>query len=87
MLHWFFQGEGFELLDEYTDEEYKRALDDIPALNQLIKEHQSDFPKKDIYFLKELLLWGLVAYKKLNKHRFEEGYQFKDLYGSFISGL
>ena len=86
-MNWFFQGEGFELLDEYTDEEYKRALDDIPALNQLIKEHQSDFPKKDIYFLKELLLWGLVAYKKLNKHRFEEGYQFKDLYGSFISGL
>jgi magnesium chelatase subunit I len=87
LLHWFFQGDGFELLDDYTDEEYKRALDDIPALNQLIKEHQSDFPKEDVYFLKELLLWGLVAHKKLNKYRFEEGYQFKDLYSSFISGL
>jgi len=87
LLHWFFQGEGFELLDEYTDDEYKRALDDIPALNQLIKVHQPDYPKKEVYFLKELLLWGLVAYKKLNKHRFDEGYQFKDLYGSFINGL
>ncbi len=87
LLHWFFQGEGFELLDDYTDEEYKRALDGIPPLNQLIKQHQPDFPKKDIYFLKELLLWGLVAYKKLNKHRFEDGFQFKDLYGSFITGL
>ncbi|MBU2996220.1 magnesium chelatase [Cellulophaga baltica] len=87
LLHWFFQGEGFELLDEYTDEEYKRALDDIPALNQLLKEYQPEVSKEDSYFLKELLLWGLVAYKKLNKHRFEEGYQFKDLYGSFINGI
>ena len=87
LLHWFFQGEGFELLDDYTDEEYKRALDEIPALNQLIKDHQPNVDKSDSYFLKELLLWGLVAYKKLNKHRFEEGYQFKDLYSSFISGL
>ncbi|SDL29145.1 magnesium chelatase [Kriegella aquimaris] len=87
LTHWFFEGEGFELLDDYTDAEYKRALDTIPALNNIIKEYQPDFPKEDTYFLKELLLWGLVAYKKLSKHRFTEGYQFKDLYGSFINGL
>ncbi|WP_425236962.1 magnesium chelatase [Ulvibacterium sp.] len=87
LAHWFFEGEGFELLDDFTDEEYKRALDGIPELNQLIKEYQPDFPKEDVYFLKELLLWGLVAHKKLSKHRFTEGYQFRDLYGSFISGL
>lgn len=87
LLHWFFQGEGFELLDDFTEEEYKRTLDSIPALNDLIKKNQPDYPKEDIYFLKELLLWGLVSHKKLNKHRFSEGYHFKDLYGSFISGL
>lgn len=87
LLHWFFQGEGFELEDDFTDEEYKRTLDGIPELNQLIKEYQPEFPKEDVYFLKEVLLWGLVAHKKLSKHRFSEGYQFKDLYGSFISGL
>jgi len=84
---WFFEGEGFELLDDYTDEEYKRALDGVPPMTELIRQHQPDFPKEDVYFLKELLLWGLVAHKKLSKHRFTEGYQFKDLYGSFISGL
>lgn len=87
LIHWFFQGEGFELLDEFTDEEYKRALDSIPQLNRLIKDYQADYPKEDVYFLKELVLWGLVAYKKLSKNRFSEGYQFKDLYGSFISEL
>ncbi len=87
LLSWFFQGEGFELLDDFTDEEYKRALDGIPELNRLVKEHQPDFPEADMYLLKELLLWGLVSFNKLSKHRFAEGYQFKDLYGSYISGL
>lgn len=87
LLHWFFEGEGFELIDDFTDAEYKRALDNIPALNQLIKEYQPDFSKKDSYFLKELVLWGLVAHNKLSKQRFKEGYQFKDLYGSFINDL
>lgn len=87
LLHWFFQGEGFELMDDFTDEEYKRALDSIPALNQLIKEHQSEYVEKDVYFLKELLLWGLVSYKKLNKQRFTDGFEFKDLYSSFLKDI
>ncbi|WP_405414910.1 magnesium chelatase [Maribacter sp. Asnod1-A12] len=87
LLHWFFQGEGFELMDDFTDEEYKRALDGIPALNQLLKEHQPDYNAKDVYFLKELLLWGLVSYKKLNKQRFTDGFEFKDLYSSFLKDI
>lgn len=88
LLSWFFQqSDSFELLDDFTDEEYKRMLDSIPELNRMVKEYQPDFPKEDIYFLKELLLWGLVSFKKLSKQRFSEGYQFKDLYGSFISGI
>ncbi|WP_339840450.1 AAA family ATPase [uncultured Maribacter sp.] len=87
LLHWFFQSEGFELMDDFTDEEYKRALDSIPALNQLIKEHQPDYNEKDVYFLKELLLWGLVSYKKLNKQRFTDGFEFKDLYSSFLKDI
>lgn len=87
LLHWFFQGEGFELMDDFTDEEYKRTLDSIPALNELVLKYQPDFPKQDIYFLKELVLWGLVSYKKLNKQRFETGFQFKDLYSSFLNDI
>ena len=87
LLSWFFQGEGFELLDDYTDTEYKRALDDVPPLNQLIKEYNPEVSKEDAYFLKEILLWGLVAHKKLNKQRFTDGYEFKDLYSSFLKGI
>lgn len=87
LLGWFFKGDGFELLDDFTDEEYKRALDDIKPLESLMENYQADVAQEDRYFLKELLLWGLVSHKKLSKQRFSEGIQFKDLYGSFISGL
>jgi len=87
LIAWFFEGEGFELLDDYTDQEYRRSLDSISELNELIKKYHPNISKTESYFVKELLLWGLVTNKKLSKHRFSEGFQFKDLYGSFISGL
>ena len=61
--------------------------DAVEPLEDLIRKYQSDIPKEDAYFLKEFVLWGLVEYNKLSKDRFVEGYQFKDLYGSYISKL
>jgi|TARA_R110000744_G_scaffold17276_3_gene46965 magnesium chelatase subunit I len=87
LVSWFFDGEGFDLLDDATDKEYKEKLDSINPLQQLVVKYQPDVKKEDTYFLKELLLWGLVAHKKLSKQRYTLGYQIKDVYGSFISGL
>ena len=87
LIHWFFEGDGFELLDDLKDKEYQDRLNSVPALNALLKEYQPDVSEKDAYFMKEFLLWGLVVHKKLSKHRFNKGVQFKDLYGSYISRL
>ncbi len=87
LVSWFFEGEGFDLLDDEKEADYKSKLDAIGPLNNLMKEYQPEIPKEESYFLKELVLWGLVAHKKLSKHRFQQGYQFKDLYGSYIRGL
>ena len=87
LVTWFFEESGFELLDDIPEKEYMEKLDSIEPLNQLIKEYQEDLDKKDTYFMKEFLLWGLVEFKKLSKYRLSEGFGFKDLYGSYISGL
>ncbi|WP_029037084.1 magnesium chelatase [Salinimicrobium xinjiangense] len=87
VVEWFFSESGFELLDETSDEDYKAALGSIPALEALVNKYQPKVSEEDKYFLKEFLLWGLVEYKKLNKFRFAEGMQFKDIYGSYIEGL
>ena len=87
IVDWFFNESGLELEDDATDEEYKRQLDAIIPLKQLVMKYRPDTPKEDEYFLKEFILWGLAENKKLSKDRFSEGYQFKDPFGSYISKL
>jgi magnesium chelatase subunit I len=87
LLDWFFTESGFELLDDTTDADYKSILDSITPLDKLIKKYQPDLPQEDTYFMKEFVLWALVEYKKLSKDRISEGYQFKDMFGSYISKL
>ena len=88
IISWFFnQKEGFEILDDLRDKEYKNLLDAITPLDDLLAEHQPNLSKEDSYFVKEFVLWALVEFKQLSKFRFSEGIQFKDPYGSFISGI
>ena len=87
IIEWFFVESGFELVDDCSDAEYERILSSIVPLEVLIKKYQPQLEKEDKLFMKEFILWGLVEYKKLSKDRFSEGYQFKDIYGSFISKL
>ncbi|PKQ46385.1 magnesium chelatase [Confluentibacter flavum] len=88
IVSWFFnQKDGFELLDDINDKEYKMMLDAISPLDDLLREYQPDIEKDDVYFEKEFVLWALVEFKLLSKFRFAEGTHFKDPYGSFISGI
>ena len=88
VISWFFNAdEDFELLDEHTEQEYKNELDKITPLNAFLEKHQPNMNTVDGYFVKEFILWALVEFKKLSKHRFAEGTQFRDPYGNFMSGL
>ncbi|KJJ39281.1 MoxR family ATPase [Aequorivita vladivostokensis] len=87
IVSWFFEENDFELLDSYSDEEYKNELDRIIPLQQLIEKYHPETSKKDSYFLKEVVLWALAENKKLSKFSVGNGLHFKDLYGSYISGL
>ncbi|WP_158844324.1 magnesium chelatase [Algibacter sp. L1A34] len=88
IVSWFFnEKEGFELLDDLKNKEYTAMLDAISPLDDLLGEYQPNLKKEDTYFMKEFVLWALVEFKLLSKQRFSEGTQFKDPYGSFISGI
>ncbi|MCG0017085.1 MoxR family ATPase [Winogradskyella immobilis] len=87
LISWFFNGDGFELLDDLSDEDYKAKLDEVTPLDTLIADYQPDIDQHDVYFEKEFILWGLVQFKKLSKYRYSKGLKFQDPYGSYISGL
>jgi magnesium chelatase subunit I len=88
IVSWFFNAnEEFELLDEFSELQYKNELDKVSPLDAFLKEYQPKMNAADAYFVKEFLLWALVEFKKLSKFRFVEGTQFKDPYSSFMNGL
>ena len=88
IVSWFFnEKEGFELLDDLKDKEYKNILNAISPLDDLLGKYQPNLSKQDSYFVKEFVLWALSEFKLLSKLRFSEGIQFKDPYGSYISGI
>jgi magnesium chelatase subunit I len=88
IVSWFFNAnEEFELLDEFSELQYKNELDKVSPLDAFLKEYQPKMNTADTYFVKEFILWALVEFKKLSKFRFVEGTQFKDPYSSFMNGL
>ncbi len=87
LISWFFNSDGFELLDNLNDVDYKTKLDEVTPLDALLADYQPDIEKEDIYFEKEFILWGLTQFKKLSKYKYSEGLKFQDPYGSYISGL
>jgi magnesium chelatase subunit I len=87
LTDWFFDDNEFELLDELSEDEYRKKIMSIPPLNDLINKYQTSIGAEDQYFIREFLLWALVEHKKLSKSSFLEGLKFNDLIGGYISGI
>ena len=87
LLGWFFQDNQLFLEDTLTEKEYQNTIKEIAGIEAILQKHQPECEPDDLYFMMEFLLWGLEAFKKLNKYRTLEGFQFKDSLGSYIRGL
>ena len=63
VIDWFFNESGFDFLDDASDKEYKKQLDSIIPLKQLVLKYQPDVPKEDQYFLKEFIFGDCLNLK------------------------
>ena len=73
--------------DDFTDSEYRNAIDAMKPLDNLIKKYCKNIDRADHYFIKEVLLWGLSSFKKLSKNRMQDGIEFKDSLGTYLRNL
>ncbi|PIB34675.1 magnesium chelatase [Reichenbachiella sp. 5M10] len=85
---WFGNENVIDLLNDYPDKEYRKELDKVPGLADLV-EKQIKGRKDDSlrYFLMEFALFALVEYSYLSKHTLENGLRIDDLIGSMFSGF
>ena len=73
--------------DEFTNSEYEKILNSIKPLDTLIDKYCKNENTKDLLFIKEILLWGLSAFKKLDKNRMLDGLEFKDSLGTYFNDI
>ena len=87
LTQWFYAEQAIELLDDMDDGYYNSVLDQIRPLNDLITTYYPKYNERDIYFIKELILWAISELKLLNKERFTKGVQYNDPISNFIKGI
>jgi magnesium chelatase subunit I len=83
---WFVENQQFELTNNANDADYEKQLNQITPMNDVLDAYVSDADKKELLFLKELLLWGLVEYKQLSKRKRSQGISFQDEMMSSLYG-
>ena len=88
ILSWFIENNNELFIgDDFTDSEYRNAIDAMKPLDNLIKKYCKNIDRADHYFIKEVLLWGLSSFKKLSKNRIQDGIEFKDSLGTYLRNL
>lgn len=87
IVRWFSETDGIELVDELADADYQQILGQVQPLSDLIQQYQPDTKAEDIYFLSELILWGLTLHQKLSKYRMGNGLQFQDNFQGYLRNI
>jgi magnesium chelatase subunit I len=83
ITNWFSHGNKLDLMNDISDIEYKKRLNEVPGLSALVTKYHKDAGADDKLFLMEFALHGLAEFSMLSKARLEHGLQFKDI----LSGM
>jgi len=85
ITHWFGQGNKLDLMNDLSDTEYRKRLNEIPGLGALVTKYHKEAGADEKLFLMEFALHGLAEFSMLSKARLERGIEFKDLLSGMFS--
>lgn len=82
---WFGDGNTLDVLNDATASDYKKALQKVPGLTELVKKQYPDAVGDEQLFLKEFVLHGLAEHSQISKNKLGTGLQFKDILSGMFS--
>lgn len=85
VVNWFASGNSTDLLDDLTNKQYKTNLKAVPGLQKVIKQFHPTLSENQQILLMEFLLHGLAEYSQISKSYLDNGFAFKDMFGSLFS--
>jgi len=80
---WFSGGNSVDLLNDSSDEEFRKILDEVSGLRKLV-EKQLDVKGEEAYTYMELVLHGLAEFNVVNKDVLEASFTFRDLLANML---
>jgi magnesium chelatase subunit I len=80
---WFQGGNTIDLLNDCSDKDFKKALDQVAGLKKIVEQHV-DAKGAEIYTYMELVLHGLAEHNVINKDILEASFSFRDLLANML---
>ncbi|PWJ43334.1 magnesium chelatase [Sediminitomix flava] len=84
IIQWFGKGNTLDLLNDLSDKEFKKSLNNIPSLKDTVTSHHKNV-NSDLEFFMEFILHGLSEYSQLSKKTLISKTQFSDLLSGMLN--
>ena len=82
----WFGSRTIDLLHDASDEDYRKVLDVVPGLQDLVKQSvPNELSKENRHFWMEFALHGMAEHSLISRNRLTAGSQFKDLLSSMFT--
>ena len=85
IINWFKKGNKADLMMNLSDKEYKKLIQSIPCLDDVVKKFHPNLNGNSRLLLMEFLLFGLSEYSLLSRTKIEDGIQFKDMLSTMFT--
>jgi magnesium chelatase subunit I len=85
IINWFGKGNQVDIMHNYSNHDYKKALTAVPGLKDLVNKYHPNEDESTKLLLMEYALHGLSEFSLLSKFRLERGLQFKDMLSSMFT--
>ncbi|MCH2081678.1 MAG: magnesium chelatase [Saprospiraceae bacterium] len=80
---WFSGGNTVDLLNDSSDKDFRKHLDEVAGLRKLVESHLN-LTGDDVYTYMELVLHGLAEFNVVNKEIMEASFSFRDLLANML---
>jgi magnesium chelatase subunit I len=85
IINWFGDSNTVLLDDNLSLVDYKKALNSVPGLKQLVKKLHPNLSDNQQLLLMEFVLHGLAEFSQLNKGFLDNGFAFSDMFNSLFN--
>jgi magnesium chelatase subunit I len=85
VIAWFGSGNSVNIHDDLPIDDYKKILNSVPGLKDVIKQFHPRLSENQQLLLMEFLLHGLAEFSQVSKTYLDNGFEFKDMFNSLFS--